>query len=420
LVVVPVSKIAAEQRAGRAGRTEAGQCYRLYSKACFENMAPETVPEIKRSSMASVALALKSLRIVDVLGFDFLDAPDETQLACALLELYALGALEARGLLTPLGHAMASLALEPDLARAALESVHFGLDGTTDPTVRNAVLAITAMLSAEDIWFVGGKAADRRGAPSARRDAADQQRDEALDAHARFRHPRGDLVSLLVVFSEYERACKMGGERTFARKHSLRDRALRFARKARDQLDAELARCERKETKRQRDATDGRVDLDEVCRALCAGLCLNAAERTMNDAYLLLPSASAHIQETQEKALVRLDAETEGPMNFPPDWICFHELRVNRHAKGSFARNVVVVDGKWLKKCRKRVGKADVGLLCGKESTAVAVAEAVAAVAAAALPAKEAPVVADGAVAVDAARARFLARRKQTKKKWVI
>jgi len=162
LVVVPVSKIAAEQRAGRAGRTEAGQCYRLYSKACFENMAPETVPEIKRSSMASVALALKSLRIVDVLGFDFLDAPDETQLACALLELYALGALEARGLLTPLGHAMASLALEPDLARAALESVHFGLDGTTDPTVRNAVLAITAMLSAEDIWFVGGKAADRR------------------------------------------------------------------------------------------------------------------------------------------------------------------------------------------------------------------------------------------------------------------
>ena len=93
LVVVPISKIAAEQRAGRAGRTEAGQCYRLYSKACFDAMAPETIPEIRRSSMASVALALKSLRIVDVLGFDFLDAPDQKQLACALLELHALGAL---------------------------------------------------------------------------------------------------------------------------------------------------------------------------------------------------------------------------------------------------------------------------------------------------------------------------------------
>ena len=69
---------------------------------------------------------------------------------------------------------------------------------------------------------------------------------------------------------------------------------------------------------------------------------------------------------------MRLDAETEAPMSRPPDHICFHELRVNRHAKGSFARNVVVVDGKWLKKCRKRVGTADVGLLCGKEASAKA------------------------------------------------
>ena len=76
--------------------------------------------------------------------------------------------------------------------------------------MRNAVLAVVAMLSAEDVWYVGGKASDRRGAPSARRDAADQLRDEALDAHARFRHPRGDLISLLVVFSEYERACRSG------------------------------------------------------------------------------------------------------------------------------------------------------------------------------------------------------------------
>jgi ATP-dependent RNA helicase DHX8/PRP22 len=420
LVVVPISKIAAEQRAGRAGRTEAGQCYRLYSKACFDAMAPETIPEIRRSSMASVALALKSLRIVDVLGFDFLDAPDQKQLACALLELHALGALESHGILTPLGHAMASLALEPDLARAALESVHFTGEGATDPTVRNAVLAVVAMLSAEDVWYVGGKASDRRGAPSARRDAADQLRDEALDAHARFRHPRGDLISLLVVFSEYERACRSGGERTFARKHSLRDRALRFARKARDQLDAELARCERRENKRRRESSDGRVDLDEVCRALAAGLCLNAAERTLNDAYLLLPSASAHVQENKpEKSLVRLDAETEAPMSRPPDHICFHELRVNRHAKGSFARNVVVVDGKWLKKCRKRVGTADVGLLCGKEASAKApvVAAPAAAAPAASSATAAAPVVVDGGQAVDAARARFLARRKQAKKK---
>ena len=104
-------------------------------------------------------------------------------------------------------------------------------------------------------------------------------------------------------------------------------------------------------------------------------------------------------------------------MSRPPDHICFHELRVNRHAKGSFARNVVVVDGKWLKKCRKRVGTADVGLLCGKEASAKAPVAVPAAAAPAPASATAAAPVVDSGQAVDAARARFLARRKQAKKK---
>lgn len=369
--------------------------------------------------------------------------PDETQLACALLELHALGALDASkgGALTPWGEAMATLALEPPLARACLEAVHFGDDArrpaeAPDARTREAVLAVAAMLSAEDVWFVGGDARDRRGAPSARRDAADELRDQALDAHARFRHPRGDLASLLVVFSEYERACRTGGERSFARKHSLRDRALRFARKARDQLDQELARVERRDAtrkgaassaKRPRDDAGGRVDLDAVCRALCAGLCLNAAERTMNDAYLLLPSAAAkYIPTSTDEAakkrappptLVRLDAETVGPMTRNPDWIVFNELRVNRNAKGSFAKNVVVVDGKWLKHCRRDVGSSDVEILCGREPKpppppdAAAKKAGASSKAGAAAPAAAAPQKAD-TTALDAARARFLARKQ--------
>mmetsp|Transcript_21277 Transcript_21277/g.63538 ORF Transcript_21277/g.63538 Transcript_21277/m.63538 type:complete len:804 (+) Transcript_21277:257-2668(+) len=451
LVVVPVSKVAAEQRAGRAGRTEPGQCYRLYSKACFEGMQPETIPEIRRSSMASVALALKSLRVQDVLGFDFLDAPDEAQLACALLELHALGALDASrgGALTAAGDAMASLALEPDLARALLEAVHFGDDpkrrGRADATTRDAVLAIAAMLSAEDVWYVGGDARDRRGGPSSRRDAADALRDQSLDEHARFRHARGDLVSLLNVYVAYERACRSGGQQSFARRHSLRDRALRFARKARDQLDSELARAERNDRRRKEQRGDkrprddaeragGRVDLDAVARALCAGLCCNAAERTMNDAYLLMPSAGASLLAASDATklpptLVRLDAVTVAPMTRNPDWICFHELRVNRRAKGSFARNVVVVDGEWLKHCRRRIGTTEVEILCGHEplpkpepeeektpkvnKDALLKLAAIGADDATASTASTKPATS----AVDEARARFLARKKKSGKK---
>ncbi|KAH8065405.1 ATP-dependent RNA helicase [Aureococcus anophagefferens] len=214
-------------------------------------MAPETIPEIRRSSMCSVALALKSLHADDVLDFDFLDA-DETQLACALLELHALGALDAanKGRLT------------------------------------DSVLAIAAMLSAEDVWFVGG---DRRDLRAARRSAATRRRarDEAFDKHAKFRHPRGDLISLLRVFTEYEKALSRGADGLgFAKAHSLRYRALQFAKKARDQLDDELRRVAP-----EAPSGGGRVDLAETCDALCAGLCLNAAERTLNDAYLLLPCA---------------------------------------------------------------------------------------------------------------------------------
>lgn len=57
-----------------------GQCYRLYSLECFDNMMEETIPEIKRINLANTVLYLKALGIHDVLGFDFLDPPSEDQI----------------------------------------------------------------------------------------------------------------------------------------------------------------------------------------------------------------------------------------------------------------------------------------------------------------------------------------------------
>ena len=68
LVVVPISQAAAAQRAGRAGRTDSGQCYRLYSKQCLLNMSAEMVPEIKRSNLSNVVLYIKVVGIIDILG----------------------------------------------------------------------------------------------------------------------------------------------------------------------------------------------------------------------------------------------------------------------------------------------------------------------------------------------------------------
>lgn len=78
LQVFPVSRAAADQRAGRAGRTGPGTCYRLYTETAYLNeMLPSPVPEIQRTNLGNVVLLLKSLKIDNLLDFDFMDPPPQ-------------------------------------------------------------------------------------------------------------------------------------------------------------------------------------------------------------------------------------------------------------------------------------------------------------------------------------------------------
>lgn len=76
LLVSPISKASAQQRAGRAGRTREGKCFRLYTEDSYTNdLIEQTYPEIMRSNLGSVVLQLKKLGIDDLVHFDFMDAP---------------------------------------------------------------------------------------------------------------------------------------------------------------------------------------------------------------------------------------------------------------------------------------------------------------------------------------------------------
>lgn len=76
LLVTAISKASAQQRAGRAGRTRPGKCFRLYTeKAYKQEMQENTYPEILRSNLGSVVLQLKKLGIDDLVHFDFMDPP---------------------------------------------------------------------------------------------------------------------------------------------------------------------------------------------------------------------------------------------------------------------------------------------------------------------------------------------------------
>lgn len=79
LLVSPISKASAQQRAGRAGRTRPGKCFRLYTEKAYKTeMQDNTYPEILRSNLGSVVLQLKKLGIDDLVHFDFMDPPGKT------------------------------------------------------------------------------------------------------------------------------------------------------------------------------------------------------------------------------------------------------------------------------------------------------------------------------------------------------
>lgn len=85
LVVCPISQASARQRAGRAGRTGPGRCYRLYTEDSFRNeMLPTSVPEIQRTNLANTVLILKAMGINDLINFDFMDPPPVQTLIAAM------------------------------------------------------------------------------------------------------------------------------------------------------------------------------------------------------------------------------------------------------------------------------------------------------------------------------------------------
>ena len=200
LVVTPISQASAKQRAGRAGRTGPGKCYRLYTEAAYKHeMLPLSVPEIQRTNLALTVLTMKAMGINDMLGFDFMDPPPAATLVAALEQLYNLGALDDEGLLTRLGRKMAEFPLDPPLSKALIASV--------DLRCSEEVLTVISMLSAQNIFY----------RPREKQAAADAKK-------ARFAQAEGDHVTLLAVFEGWKASnfAKAWCYENFVQERSLR------------------------------------------------------------------------------------------------------------------------------------------------------------------------------------------------------
>ncbi|KAK6405339.1 DEAH-box ATP-dependent RNA helicase prp22, partial [Oleoguttula sp. CCFEE 5521] len=185
LQVTPISQAQAKQRAGRAGRTGPGKCFRLYTESAFQSeMLPTTIPEIQRQNLANTILMLKAMGINDLLGFDFMDPPPTNTMLTALEELYALSALDEEGLLTRLGRRMSDFPMEPSLAKSLIMSIELGCS--------DEMLSIVAMISAVQTVF---------HRPKDKQQQADAKK-------AKFHDAAGDHLTLLNVYQGWKLAGK--------------------------------------------------------------------------------------------------------------------------------------------------------------------------------------------------------------------
>jgi len=183
LQIEKISRAAASQRSGRCGRVAAGICIRLYSEDDFARRPAYTDPEILRSSLASVILRMKSLRIGDIEDFPFLEAPGARMIADGYQLLAELGAVDENNQLTRIGWQLAKFPIDPRIARIILAAQR-------EKCLPEA-LVIAAALSIQD----------PRERPFDRADAADR-------AQEQFQEEKSDFMSYLKLWRFYDEALK--------------------------------------------------------------------------------------------------------------------------------------------------------------------------------------------------------------------
>ncbi|MES2942193.1 MAG: ATP-dependent RNA helicase HrpA [Pseudomonadota bacterium] len=172
LLVEPISQAAANQRAGRCGRVADGICIRLYDAQDFAGRQRFTDPEILRSSLASVILRMKALHLGAIENFAFIEPPQGRAMVDGYQLLAELGAVDDDNELTPIGHTLAKLPLDPRVGRMILEA--------RDRKALDEVLIIASALSVQDV----------RDRPMDKQAQADQ-------AHAKFDDEKSEFVGYL-------------------------------------------------------------------------------------------------------------------------------------------------------------------------------------------------------------------------------
>lgn len=309
------SQAGCEQRCGRAGRTQAGICHRLFTQADFAERPQYTSPEIQRMSLDQVLLHLRALgySLDEVLSLEFMDPPGEERWREAENRLRTLGALGADGQVSDDGLRMERLPVAPMLGRMVLEADKYGC--------LKQIVPIVAGFTTRPVFV----------RPRGKEEEADQQ-------HTLLKDARSDALTLLRVWQLWSQQPN-GARHSWARERFLSSRAL-------CEIDRNYAHV-LSILEREGFKTSSDPHPDKISKAVAAGLIVNLCIKEEAHSYLW-HGREVHIHPSS--AMFRGLA--------PRMMVCAEVVQTSK----TFARGCSAVEETWLEEiipvaARKRTWK---------------------------------------------------------------
>ncbi|XP_058757122.1 pre-mRNA-splicing factor ATP-dependent RNA helicase DEAH1-like [Vicia villosa] len=304
LLITPISKAAADQRAGRSGRTSPGKCYRLYTAYAFkQELEDNTPPEIQRTSLANVLLTMYSLGIdcEKLMHFDFMDPPPVDSIIKAMELLYNLGASNKHGKLTKVGRRMAEFPLDPMLSKMIVASEKYKCS--------DEIITIAAMLSTGNSIFYR---------PKDKKVHADNAR---MNFHT---GDVGDHIANLKIYNSWKEA---NYSKQWCYENYIQIRSMKRARDIRDQLARLLEKVEI-------EITSSSNDLDAIKKSIASGFFPHSAILQKYGSYRLVKGQqNVHIHPSS------------GLVEILPKLVLYHELALTTK---EYMRQVTEIKVDWL------------------------------------------------------------------------
>ncbi|MFA5513640.1 MAG: ATP-dependent RNA helicase [Sphaerochaetaceae bacterium] len=177
LVTVAISQSSALQRSGRAGRTQSGKCYRLYTKEDYENRPKFGTEEILRTDLSEVVLRMSELAIYNWEKFSFITRPKDGAIASGEETLKFINAIDNERRLTSIGQLMVQFPLLPRHSRVIVEAMN------RYPQVIDEVIIAISYLSTKTPFIL-----------------PPNEEDSARKAHQTFNSEDGDFISYLEIY----------------------------------------------------------------------------------------------------------------------------------------------------------------------------------------------------------------------------